>query len=142
MNLIAISASARHRTGGARAAARSCSRTNGSDRSLANCSRPARRDCWHDRATYQYRPEKVQVKLERGGRSRRWRSTSRCRATRSSRRFAAPARPGCRLPEGRVPAWRHVVPLALIEGIGEGKADVLHKGTITVSGLDVYIAEV
>ena len=39
-------------------------------------------------------------------------------------------------------AWRHgAFSLALIEGIGEGKADVLHKGEITVSGLDAYIAE-
>ena len=40
------------------------------------------------------------------------------------------------------PAWGHgAFSLALIEGIGEGKADLLHKGTITVSALDVYIAE-
>ena len=39
------------------------------------------------------------------------------------------------------PAWGHgAFSLALIEGIGEGKADVLHKGAITVSGLDAYIA--
>ena len=40
------------------------------------------------------------------------------------------------------PAWGHgAFSLALIEGIGEGKADLLHKGTITVSALDAYIAE-
>jgi uncharacterized caspase-like protein len=39
------------------------------------------------------------------------------------------------------PAWGHgAFSLALIEGIGEGKADLLHKGTITVSALDAYIA--
>jgi uncharacterized caspase-like protein len=39
-------------------------------------------------------------------------------------------------------AWRHgAFSLALIEGVGDGKADVLHKGEITVSGLDAYIAE-
>ena len=39
------------------------------------------------------------------------------------------------------PVWGHgAFSLALIEGIGEGKADLLHKGAITVSSLDVYIA--
>ena len=39
------------------------------------------------------------------------------------------------------PAWGHgAFSLALIEGIGQGKADLLHKGTITVSALDAYIA--
>jgi Caspase domain len=38
------------------------------------------------------------------------------------------------------PAWGHgAFSLALVEGIGEGKADLLHKGTITVSALDAYI---
>ena len=38
------------------------------------------------------------------------------------------------------PAWGHgAFSLALIEGIGEGKADIEHRGTITVSGLDYYI---
>jgi hypothetical protein len=38
------------------------------------------------------------------------------------------------------PAWGHgAFSLALIEGI-EGKADLLHKGSITVSALDAYIA--
>ncbi|MFZ2105043.1 MAG: caspase family protein, partial [Roseiarcus sp.] len=37
------------------------------------------------------------------------------------------------------PAWGHgAFSLALIEGIG-GKADIEHRGTITVSGLDYYI---
>ena len=40
------------------------------------------------------------------------------------------------------PAWRHgAFSLALIEGVGEGKADLMHKGAITVSALDVYITE-
>ena len=38
------------------------------------------------------------------------------------------------------PAWGHgAFSLALIEGIGDGKADLLHNGTITVSALDAYI---
>jgi uncharacterized caspase-like protein len=38
--------------------------------------------------------------------------------------------------------WRHgAFTKALIEGLDEGKADLLHKGVITVSELDVYIAE-
>jgi len=40
------------------------------------------------------------------------------------------------------PAWgQGAFSLALIEGVGEGKADLLHKGEITVSALDYYIAE-
>ena len=39
-------------------------------------------------------------------------------------------------------AWGHgAFTEALIEGLGEGKADLLHKGSITVSELDAYIAE-
>lgn len=39
-------------------------------------------------------------------------------------------------------AWGHgAFSAALIEGLGEGKADLMHKGEITVSGLDVYVAE-
>lgn len=38
-------------------------------------------------------------------------------------------------------AWRHgAFSLALIEGLS-GKADLMHKGQITVSSLDAYIAE-
>ena len=40
------------------------------------------------------------------------------------------------------PAWGHgAFTQALIEGLGEGKADLLHNGSITVSELDDYIAE-
>jgi hypothetical protein len=40
------------------------------------------------------------------------------------------------------PVWGHgAFSLALIEGIGDGKADLLHKGAITVSGLDAYIVD-
>jgi hypothetical protein len=39
-------------------------------------------------------------------------------------------------------AWGHgAFTKALIEGLGDGKADLLHNGTITVSELDAYIAE-
>ena len=39
-------------------------------------------------------------------------------------------------------AWGHgAFTKALIEGLGEGKADLLHNGSITVSELDAYIAE-
>jgi WD40 repeat protein len=39
-------------------------------------------------------------------------------------------------------AWGHgAFTKALIEGLGEGKADLLHNGTITVSELDAFIAE-
>jgi uncharacterized caspase-like protein len=38
--------------------------------------------------------------------------------------------------------WRHgAFTKALIEGVGLGKADLLHKGAITVSELDAYVAE-
>jgi uncharacterized caspase-like protein len=39
-------------------------------------------------------------------------------------------------------AWSHgAFTKALIEGLGEGKADLLRNGTITVSELDAFIAE-
>jgi uncharacterized caspase-like protein len=39
-------------------------------------------------------------------------------------------------------AWGHgAFTKALIEGLGDGKADLLHNGTITVSELDAFIAE-
>ena len=45
-------------------------------------------------------------------------------------------------PRRNPPAWGHgAFTKALIEGLGEGKADLLHKGTITVSELDAFIAE-
>jgi uncharacterized caspase-like protein len=39
-------------------------------------------------------------------------------------------------------AWKHgAFTKALIEAIGEGKADILHRGKITTALLDVYLAE-
>ena len=39
-------------------------------------------------------------------------------------------------------AWGHgAFTEALIEGLGEGKADLTHKGAITVSELDYYVVE-
>jgi uncharacterized caspase-like protein len=48
---------------------------------------------------------------------------------------------GSELSQG-IPAWGHgAFSLALIEGIGESRADLLHTGTVTVSAPDAYIAE-
>jgi uncharacterized caspase-like protein len=39
-------------------------------------------------------------------------------------------------------AWQHgAFTMALIETIGEGKADISHKGRITTALLDVYLSE-
>ena len=40
-----------------------------------------------------------------------------------------------------IPDSRLLVTKALIEGLGEGKADLLRNGTITISELDAFIAE-
>ena len=38
--------------------------------------------------------------------------------------------------------WKHgAFTKALIEGIGEGKADILHQGKITTAALDAYLSE-